>query len=227
MNIFKRIPIPIRYKHPLSITMILVILSFILILFLFSTYLISPGYALIAANTTPNSSHNNQIISSLKEQILQLRESYKSFLPRKPYLIVNTSDNQFALMEKTKILQEGKCSTGSYILLKATEEREWLFKTPRGMFQVNVKLRNPVWYKPDWAYIEEGVPIPSPYSPKRYQEGVLGDYALGFGKGYLVHGTVYKRLLGYPVTHGCVRLDDEDMREVFVQLNHGSKIFIY
>ena len=39
----------------------------------------------------------------------------------------------------------------------------------------------------------------------------LGDYALALGDGYLIHGTIYKRFLGMPVTHGCVRLNDEDL----------------
>jgi L,D-transpeptidase YbiS len=130
-------------------------------------------------------------------------------------------------MKDKQPIHKGKCSTGSYILLKASGNRQWLFKTPRGMFKVTVKLKNPVWYKPDWAYLEEGLAIPSRYSPQRYQEGVLGDFALAFGKGYLIHGTLYKRMLGLPVTHGCVRLDDDDMYQVFHKLTHGSKIFIY
>ena len=40
----------------------------------------------------------------------------------------------------------------------------------------------------------------------RVEQGVLGEYALGFGKGYFIHGTLYTRLLGKNVTHGCIRL---------------------
>ena len=39
---------------------------------------------------------------------------------------------------------------------------------------------------------------------------MMGDYALGIGSGYFIHGTLYKRLLGRNVSHGCVRLGDED-----------------
>jgi L,D-transpeptidase YbiS len=147
--------------------------------------------------------------------------------PEKPYLVVNSAANEIRLLKSGKLIHQGKCSTGSYILLKASHKREWLFRTPRGAYRVTVKLKDPWWYKPDWAYVEENLPIPSKYSPKRYQPGVLGDYALGFGNGYLVHGTLYKRFLGMPVTHGCVRLDDEDMALVFKTLRHGSRIYIY
>jgi L,D-transpeptidase ErfK/SrfK len=166
-------------------------------------------------------------IRSLENRISELRQSYKNLLPQKPYIIVSTTDNQIQLMSHDSILLKSKCSTGSYILLKAPGNREWLFKTPRGAFKVNVKLKNPWWYKPDWAYIEDDDPIPSNESPKRYQDGVLGDFALGFGDGYLIHGTLYTRLLGLPVTHGCVRLDDDAMRFVFEKMSHGCKIFIY
>jgi hypothetical protein len=166
-------------------------------------------------------------ISRYQDKIKALKFSFQKLQPSKPFLIVNTSWNEITLVKNGCISHKGRCSSGSYVLLKAGNQRQWLFKTPRGVFRVTVKLTDPWWYKPDWAYLEEGLPIPSIYSPKRYQPGVLGDYALGFGSGYLVHGTLYKRLLGMPVTHGCVRLDDDDMHLVFNTLTHGSRIYIY
>lgn len=166
-------------------------------------------------------------IDLAKKQIEELQRTHQHLRPKSPYLIVNTSDNIFILMKDNQPILKGKCSTGSYILLKTDGDRQWLFKTPRGIFKVTMKLKNPVWYKPDWAYLEDGLSIPSRESPKRYQDGVLGDFALGFGQGYLIHGTLYKRMLGLPVTHGCVRLGDDDMYQVFQKLTHGSKIFIY
>jgi len=56
---------------------------------------------------------------------------------------------------------------------------------------------------------------------------VLGDYALSLGDGYLIHGTLYQRYLGLPVTHGCVRLGDKELEIVYQALKVGSKVFIY
>jgi len=162
-----------------------------------------------------------------KEEIRDLEKIYDQLESKKPYLVVNTFRNELRMVIDGVTVRRTKCSTGSYILLKASEKREWLFRTPKGKFKVTVKFKNPHWYKPDWAYLEEGKQIPSIYSPKRYVPNVLGDFALGFGDGYLVHGTLYKRFLGLPVTHGCVRLGDEDMQVVFNTLTHGSKIYIY
>ncbi len=61
----------------------------------------------------------------------------------------------------------------------------------------------------------------------RYEYGVLGDYALAIGDGYMIHGTIYKRFLGMPVTHGCVRLNDEDLEVIYNTLNIGSKVYIF
>jgi len=119
------------------------------------------------------------------------------------------------------------CSTGSYTLLKGRENQQWIFKTPKGMFRIQGKKENPVWKKPDWAFVEEGLPVPSENNPSRFEYGVLGDYALALGDGYLIHGTLYKRFLGLPVTHGCIRLNDEDLYAVYCTLEPGSKVFIF
>ena len=171
--------------------------------------------------------HKNQELKKLQTAIERNQQRYKNLIPSKPYLIVNTSDNWIYLKSKDKIIHEGPCSTGSYVLLKSRDNRHWMFKTPRGMFQVQLKLVHPVWRMPDWAFIEEGREIPPPDSPERYDQGALGKYALGIGKGYLIHGTLYKRLLGMPVTHGCVRLDDPELNQVYKYLGYGSKVFIY
>ena len=89
------------------------------------------------------------------------------------------------------------------------------------------KTTNPVWKRPDWSFVEEGSPIPSANDDSRYEYGVLGDYALALGDGYMIHGTIYKRFLGMPVTHGCVRLNDDDLKVIYNTLNIGSKVYIF
>ena len=210
------------------------ILGLLLLLFLPSERLSLTGSGQVIANMSYNDENYVQKILSLeedvnfkKEEIRELQKKYKELESKKPYLVVNSSQNELRLVQNGITIRKARCSTGSYVLLKASGDREWLFRTPKGKFRVSVKLLNPWWYKPDWAYLEEDLPIPSIYSPKRYIPNVLGYHALGFGDGYLIHGTLYKRFLGLPVTHGCVRLGDEDMKVVFNTLTHGSKIFIY
>jgi len=169
-----------------------------------------------------------QQVRKLEKGLAALRRKFERMLPRDPYLIVDSSGNKIYVKAGNKLIHEGLCSTGSNVLLKAaTDKREWMFATPRGMHRVIGKVKHPVWRMPDWAFIEEGRPVPPVDSPERYETGVLGDYALAFGNGYLIHGTLYKRMLGMPVTHGCVRLDDSELEVVYKNLQIGSRIFIY
>src|ERR1035437_1551555 len=70
-----------------------------------------------------------------------------------------------------------------------------VFKTPTGIFAVQNKQEDRPWIKPDWAFIEDGLPIPSARSASRVEMGSLGDYAMGIGNGYMIHGTLYQRFL--------------------------------
>jgi L,D-transpeptidase YbiS len=163
----------------------------------------------------------------LDKDLAGTMKKISAFLPTGPYLIINTSANNFKLMkDEDNILREGICSTGSYTILQK-DNKQWVFKTPRGMFKILTKEIDPVWKKPDWAFIEEGLPVPSPNHPSRFEYGVLGDYKMALGDGYLIHGTLYKRFLGMPVTHGCIRMGDEDLEVVFKTVQLGSKVYIY
>lgn len=185
--------------------------------------LLPPG----SPRETRNPAKFKQELALLTNNLAELRRKNTRLTPFNPYLIVDTADNKFFLFSKRKLIREGMCSTGSYTMLKTEDNREWIFKTPRGMFRIQGKIPSPVWRMPDWAFIEEGRPVPPPDSPERYEPGVLGDYALALGGGYLIHGTLYQRYLGMPVTHGCVRLGDEDLESIYRNLEIGSRVYIY
>ena len=167
-------------------------------------------------------------IANTSYEITLLERKLTSYIPTQTYLVVNTVDNEFFLYRNRRLIREGYCSSGSYTLLRTKDgEKEWIFKTPRGRFTIQGKITHPVWRRPDWAFVEEGLPIPGPGDPSRYEYGVLGDYAMSIGDGYLIHGTLYKRQLGMPVTHGCIRLNDDDLEAVYSALSIGSKVYIY
>jgi L,D-transpeptidase YbiS len=166
-------------------------------------------------------------ISSADKKISGYNKQLLLLLPKTPYIIINTTDNEFQLYSGNNLLREGKCSTGKNTILQKSADKKWVFKTPRGAMRIRGKTTAPVWVKPDWAFIEEGLPVPSARHSSRYEYGSLGDYAMTLGDGYMIHGTLYKRLLGMPVTHGCIRLNDEDLEFVFSTLSIGSKVYIY
>lgn len=166
-------------------------------------------------------------LNATKKRVDALKNKIDALKPKEPYLIINTTKNTFVLRTRKKIIRENICSTGSYTLLDAGENQQWIFKTPKGQFRILGKVADPVWNKPDWAFVEEGLPVPPRNHPDRFEYGTLGDYALALGQGYLIHGTLYQRFLGLPVTHGCIRLGDEDLKIVYKNLDIGSKVFIF
>lgn len=158
---------------------------------------------------------------SLTKQLVQL-------MPGQPYIVVDTARNHLYIKRRDQVMLDALASTGSGTILDKPGETkgQWIFDTPRGEFTVQSKLINPVWVKPDWAFIEEGLAIPKSQAD-RIEPGVLGEYALGFGKGYFIHGTLYTRLLGKNVTHGCIRLNDEDLKSVYQLAKVGTPIMIF
>jgi lipoprotein-anchoring transpeptidase ErfK/SrfK len=208
------------------------------IIFLFSLiFLFSPGMNEFFVSFFPsNNSYSTSIANGenegaeavqLSKNILDIQKKLDKYVPSSNYIIINTTTNTFELVGKNGIIRKGICSTGKNVELVRDSTKKWVFHTPKGVFKVRNKITDPVWTKPDWAFIEEGLPVPSYKSPDRYEYGVLGDYALVLGDGYMIHGTLYQRFLGKPVTHGCVRLGDDDLEVVYKNLAIGSKVFMY
>jgi len=158
----------------------------------------------------------------------QLQSRLKAAAPRGVYIVIDQTHNRLYLKKDDDVLLEGVCSAGSGMVLRESggKNREWVFDTPRGRFEVLSRSEKPVWRKPDWAFIEEGEPIPK--NPgDRLEYGTLGEYALYFGNGYMIHGTLYERLLGRAVSHGCIRVGRDDLRKVWANTRLGTPIFIY
>jgi hypothetical protein len=186
-----------------------------------------PGTEVLNYSELKNDAGYKKQISLLQRDIQRLSRKYNSYTSGQSYIVINTTGNRFSLYRNKKLIREGFCSTGSLMMLKTEKGNSWIFKTPKGKRTIQGKITNPYWKRPDWSFVEEGLPIPPKNDPSRFESGVLGDYAMGIGDGYLIHGTIYKRFLGMPVTHGCVRLNDEDLEAVYNTLNIGSKVYIF
>jgi L,D-transpeptidase YbiS len=164
----------------------------------------------------------------LEKEIKTLQTKLDKYTPSNAYIIINTTDNHFYLYKGKNLIREGICSTGkNERLVQSDGEKEFVFHTPLGVHRVQRKQPNPVWAKPDWAFIEDGLPIPPRGHPSRFESGTLGAYKLELGDGYMIHGTIYKRFMGLNVTHGCIRMGDEDLEVVYKTMEVGSKVYIY
>ena len=169
-----------------------------------------------------------QLQSRLDKRQKQLQALLDRKAPHGLYIVIDQTQNRLYLMKDDQVVREAVCSAGSGMILKENGggKRTWVFDTPRGVFRVQNKLEDPIWKKPDWAFVEEGKPIPK-NDADRFDPAALGEFALYFGNGYMIHGTLYERLLGRSVTHGCIRLGRTDLREVFHAAPIGTPIYIF
>lgn len=69
--------------------------------------------------------------------------------------------------------------------------------------------------------------IPPVGTKQREFDKVLGSYRLNLGDGYALHGTQQTDQLGRAVSHGCVRLADEDIGHLYQIANVGDEVIIY
>lgn len=148
--------------------------------------------------------------------------------PRGVFIVIDRYENRLWLRDGDKVLLDAVISAGAGSRLENPAKKEdWVFETPIGRFSVTGKRRNPVWTAPDWEFVETGQPIPSNYG-ERVQTGMLGEYALDLNApGYMIHGTLYTRLLGRNVSHGCIRVGRDDLRVLWKQVPPGTPVFIF
>jgi hypothetical protein len=61
---------------------------------------------------------------------------------------------------------------------------------------------------------------------RRYM-GVMGTRRLELGDGYGIHGTDHPESIGHSVSHGCVRMRNEDIEKLYPMVPVGTPVYIY
>lgn len=97
------------------------------------------------------------------------------------------------------------------------------YATPKGDFTLSYEDPAPIWYNPhsDWSEGMEETIAPGPSNP-------LGVRALAVscGGGIFLHGTTNTGGLGSPGSHGCVRLSNSNIVELYDRVSVGIPIII-
>lgn len=211
---------------------------FALGLFIAATLLVGFGSAAVLArlgrpfvatpfDATASASAPEVDSTKLRKHAVQAEKELERAHPKGVYIVVDTFGNRLYLMENGKLIRSAVCSTGTGILLRDPRNgKQWVFDTPLGEHVVERKVKHPVWAKPDWAFVEEGL-LPPTDPNERFDDVSLGDYALYIGDGYIIHGTLFKSLLGRRVTHGCIRLGDEDLEFLYRHAPIGTRVYLY
>lgn len=76
-------------------------------------------------------------------------------------------------------------------------------------------------------YAGGAIVIPPIGTPQRKYDKVLGRYRLNLGDGYAIHGTQETSKLGQSVSHGCVRVGDADIEQLYQMTRVGDEVIIY
>ena len=142
------------------------------------------------------------------------------------YIVISLSEHRLYLMEGERVLWSAIVGTGTGTRLEGAGQK-WDFSTPRGMFRIQRKEKDPVWNLPDWVFVERGEKIPPEDSPKRKEVGMLGTSALYMEEQIAIHGTNHPEKLGQAVSHGCIRMSNEMVRVLYHEVDPGTPVLIY
>ncbi|MGH7476255.1 MAG: L,D-transpeptidase [Longimicrobiales bacterium] len=83
-------------------------------------------------------------------------------------------------------------------------------------------------FRPGMEIIFEGkIFIPPIGTQQRMIPEILGTHRLILGDGYLIHGTNEEDSIGEAVSHGCVRMFNEDVAYLYETVTPGTPVYIY
>lgn len=141
-------------------------------------------------------------------------------------ITIDVSTNRAYFFVDGQLIRSSLAATGSDKVLRKGR-RVWWFRTPRGRHTVVRKIKDPVWTKPDWAFIEEGKRVPPADSPLRKERGTMGKYALDLGERVMIHGTNDPKSIGRRVSHGCIRLPNDMLSLLWKEADVGTEVHIF
>ena len=119
-------------------------------------------------------------------------------------ILVSIPDRKLALIENGEVLRTYPVAVGAPHS-----------PSPEGTFQIAQRVVNPTWYHP-------GKVVPAgPRNP-------LGPRWIGLNhKGYGIHGTNSPRSIGRPASHGCIRMRNDDVRQLFDLVAVGDTVELH
>ena len=116
-------------------------------------------------------------------------------------LVISIPDRKIALLEDGRVVRVYGIAVGK----KRTP-------SPNGNFHIASRVVKPTWYQPG------KVVGPGPANP-------LGTRWMGLGyKGYGIHGTNRPTSIGKAASHGCIRMRNQDVEELFELVQVGDEV---
>ena len=130
-----------------------------------------------------------------------LRESEAGSTKAERRMVVSIPDRKLVLVEGGRVVKIYNVAVGATVS-----------PSPNGEFRIAQRLENPTYYKP-------GVVIgPGKDNP-------LGPRWIGLDvKGFGIHGTNKPESIGKNASHGCVRLRNDDIKDLFARVQVGDRV---
>ena len=127
-------------------------------------------------------------------------------------ILVDTSECRVRLYEAGEEVESYACTPGMSG-----------YATPRGDWYLDYKDAAPVWINPhsDWS-----ASMPDTIAPGASNPLGLRALAVSCGGGIYIHGTTNTGGLGYPGSHGCIRLSNSNIVELYDRVSAGIPIII-
>ena len=118
-------------------------------------------------------------------------------------VLVSIPDRQLAVLEDGDVIAQFPVAVGASVS-----------PSPTGEFEIVSRVTNPTYY-------HEGVVIPTG------KDNPVGTRWIGLDlKGYGIHGTNAPWSIGHAASHGCIRLRNRDVEELFAMLQVGDAVEI-
>jgi L,D-transpeptidase catalytic domain len=118
--------------------------------------------------------------------------------------LISLADRKLAVIEDGNVIARFSVAVGA-----ATNP------SPTGKFQIVNRVSNPTYYHP-------GTVIPGG------KDNPVGTRWIGLNqKGYGIHGTNAPKSVGHAASHGCIRLRNRDVEQLFTMLRVGDAVEIH
>lgn len=102
------------------------------------------------------------------------------------------------------------------------------WNTPLGTLKITEKRENPTWTPPQSvreSYAAQGKSLPAVVPPG--PDNPMGEFAMRLSRpSYLIHGTNWSTGIGMRATHGCIRMDNNDIRTLYGRVPVGTSVNI-
>jgi lipoprotein-anchoring transpeptidase ErfK/SrfK len=149
--------------------------------------------------------------------------------PQSTLLLINTKDQTLQVLGEEGLMATYPVSTSKFGL----GFQEGSFRTPTGRFRVVSKIGEDA---PAWMIFKSRMPTGHLAGPGGEEDLVLTRILWLEGldpentntrdRYIYIHGTNQEELIGTPASHGCIRLRNHDMIDLFNSVSEGTPVEI-